>query len=170
MKGSAFLEESEGATRRAERVSDPIDEQIASLLESVSTKQEAQAVMDPDVGRDPAAASDEPPATALTNVPSRPRRPRSTGRRTTPRARLHRLTERLALVCAVWVALVLFLDMPSSALLAGLVTAFALAWWEAFPGIAIDLPRPSTVRLAFSLIAILFGLSIAVGFLIVYLT
>jgi hypothetical protein len=87
MKAPALLRRSERATR-PERVAkppfvapvaaskdpDPIDEQIASLLESVSSDNEAQAaVLNRDVGPDRVTATDGPPATAIPEAP-RPRR------------------------------------------------------------------------------------------------
>ena len=142
---------SEGATRRAERVtktlsmppepasnvSGAIDEQIASLLESVSSKHEVQeVVMDSDVRPDRVAAREGLSATALPKIPRPRRRPRSTPRRKVRRP--HRPTETVR---------------------------------QALSGITIQLPRPYlsyTVRQALSLLAIVL-LSIAVGLLIVYL-
>jgi hypothetical protein len=105
MKVPAF-QASESATSRAERVaktlsmppepavngSGAIDEQIASLLESVSAKHEAQAaIMDPDVRPDRVAAGEGLSATAVPPIPRPRRRARSTPTRTVRRP--HRPTE-----------------------------------------------------------------------------
>jgi hypothetical protein len=112
MKAPAFLQGFVGATRRAERVakalseppepaaivSDPIDERIASLLESVSSKHEAQAaVMNPRVRPDRVTARKGVSATTLPEIPRPGRRALSTPTRTVPRRRPHRLTVRQAL-------------------------------------------------------------------------
>ena len=148
MKAPAFLQGSESATRRAERVaktlsvapepasnvSDPIDEQIASLLESVSSKLQAQTTgMNSDVRPDRVVAREGLWATASRRYRNLVDAPRSSPARTVPRP--HRLTVR-----------------------------------QALSGIAIELPRPYRsyiVRRAFSLIAIALC-GIAIAFLIVY--
>jgi hypothetical protein len=127
---------------RASDVSDPIDEQISSLLESVSSKHEAQAaVMDPDfspdrVAPDRVAPSQGPPATPLRKYRDLVDAPEALRRATVPRPARPRQTVR-----------------------------------QAFSRIAIDLPRPHlsyALRQVFSLIAIVL-LSIALAFLIVHL-
>jgi hypothetical protein len=132
MKGSAFPQESERWLTRAESLSEAIDEQIASLLEVVSSEPETQPLIDSDIGVERRAASGELLASALTQL----RRPRSAETPTAPHP--HRPPDTVS---------------------------------PALPGIVIAVPRPSdSVRLAFSLVTMLFGLlSITVG-LIVYLT
>jgi hypothetical protein len=76
----------------ASDVSDPIDEEIASLLESVSSNDETQAaVMDPDVRRDRVAPRDGPSATPLRKYSDLVDAPEALRRATVPRP--HRLTE-----------------------------------------------------------------------------
>ena len=121
----------------ASDVSDPIDEEIASLLESVSSKDETQAaVMDPDVGRNRVVPRGGPSATPLRKSSNRGGAPQAPRRATV--ARPHRPTETVI---------------------------------QALSRIAIDLPRPHlayAMRQAFSLMAVVL-LSVALGFLIVYL-
>jgi hypothetical protein len=120
----------------ASDVLDPIDEEIASLVESVSSKDETQAaVMDPDVRRDRVAPRDGPSATPLRKYSNFVDAPEARRRPIVPRP--HRPTETVR---------------------------------QALSRIAIDLPRrylAYAVRQAFSLIVVL--LSVALGFLIVYL-
>ena len=110
MKAPAFLQGFVGGTRHGERVpktqsvppepasnvSDPIDERIASLLESVSSKHEARAaVMNPDVRPDRVAARKGLSATAPPEIPRPGRRALSIPTFTVPRP--HRLAVRQAL-------------------------------------------------------------------------
>lgn len=72
--------------RPASSVLDPIDEQIASLLESVSSKHEAQpAAVEPDVRPDRVAAREGLSAIALPETLRPRRRARSTQTRTARR-------------------------------------------------------------------------------------
>jgi hypothetical protein len=154
MKAPAFR--FERASRRAERVAkrqsaspepasdvlDPIDEQISSLLESVSSKNEAQAaVVDPDfspdrVAPDGVAPSQGPPSTPLRKYRDPVDPPEGLRRARAPRPARPSQTVR-----------------------------------PAFSRIAIDLPRPHLSygwRQVCSLTAILL-LSVALAFLIVHL-
>jgi hypothetical protein len=73
-------------------VSDPIDEEIASLLESVSSKDETQAaVMDPDVRRDRVDPRDGPSPTPLRKYSDLVDAPEALRRATVPRP--HRPTD-----------------------------------------------------------------------------
>jgi hypothetical protein len=144
MRAPASLRESE-PLEPASGAPDPIDEQIASLLESVSSKHEAPLAVakpdvrpdaKPDVRPDRVAAREKLSATAPTEAPRPRRRARSTKTRTARRP--DRLSDTVK---------------------------------ETLSGIAIEWPRPYvsyTVKMAFLWVTIAL-ISIGVGLLIFYL-
>lgn len=168
MKAPAFL--FERASRRTGRVAkkrsrrpkptssgwDPIDEQLASLLETVSAENETQAaVIEPDVRPDRVVARTEPPATAPPKA-ARPHRPARSTRKRAARRPDYRFSETVREAVYRTRAA----RRPDY--------RFSATVREALSGFAVELPRPYvpyTVRMAFSWLAVAL-FSIAVGFLI----
>jgi hypothetical protein len=101
MKAPAFLQKFEGATEDAEEGGsttlsappDPIDEQIADLLETVSPRSDTP-VAEPEPEAEPVHVAPEkvPTATAPAEVP-RPRRQARTAQRRTPRRQRRTVSE-----------------------------------------------------------------------------
>jgi hypothetical protein len=168
MKAPAFLQKLEGATGRAEResktlsapprpgasVPDPIDEQIAALLESVSPRSDTR-VADSEPEADPVRVAPEKvlTATAPAEAPRPRRQARTAQTRTTRRPRRP--------VSQVFSGRSFELRRPY----------LSYSVRHAFAGLAYALPRPYlsyTVRRAFWWMAILL-FSVAAGFLLVYL-